>query len=133
MHKLNEDGLFDEVEYEPELLAFEHEGTEIRNPMLSECGRFTVDPCEAYGFELHHSGGGCMALVKELSNGDSLWLTDESGSDVPDEDDPSTNIIGRFNKDGEQVAFITMGDLPSDEVDNTIKPKSKHDSEPGIG
>lgn len=40
--------------------AFEFGGTEIENPLMSECGRFSVSP-EYYGFTVWQTGGGCTA------------------------------------------------------------------------
>ncbi|WP_455233432.1 hypothetical protein [Geopseudomonas aromaticivorans] len=104
-------GFFHEAPYDQEVLAFEFEGDTIRNPYLSPCGRFDADPVKDYGFELHHSGGGCMALVKRLEDGSSIWLTD-SDAGLPDPNDPDDIIIGRFNAEGEQVAYANLRDVP---------------------
>lgn len=112
MQKLNnEDGQMYEVAYDPELLSFEHEGMEIRNPFLSDCGRFAVDPVEAYGFTESWTGGGCKALDKALPDGGFIRLTDESGMHIPDESDGDDALIGRFNAQGEQVACCSLGEV----------------------
>lgn len=101
------------VEYDPRLMAFVHEDMEIRNPMMSECGRFGVDP-KSYGFEQFHTGGGFMALYKELSDGDYLLLTNADGDDIPEQAEWATALLGRYNKDGEPLALITLLDIPMD-------------------
>jgi len=45
--------------------SFIHDGTEIVNPTISTCGRFSV-PLEDYGFEVWSTGGGCTAHVQEF-------------------------------------------------------------------
>ena len=105
------DGHFVDSEYDASLLAFVFEECEIRNPYLSECGRFTVDPIEAYGFKPHHTGGGCMALVKVLEDGRQIWITDVGGSAIPEADEIDEAILGVF-VGGEQLAYITLSEIP---------------------
>lgn len=45
--------------------AFEFNGTEITNPIISECGRFPVSP-EYYGFEFASTGGGFTAHAQDF-------------------------------------------------------------------
>lgn len=118
MKKLQDDGRYADAPYEQELLAFEFEGTEIRNPYESECGRFEVDP-KSYGFVEHHTGGGCMALLKDLGDGAYLLITDSDGCAIPEKGDDGYDMsdicIGRFNVEGEQLAYISLADLPAEE------------------
>lgn len=46
-------------------MAFQFNDVEIRNPYFSPCGTAVVDPVLAYGFDVFHTGGGCMALRKK--------------------------------------------------------------------
>ena len=48
--------------------GFAWEGTFIKIPTLSPCGRFQTSPYK-YGFWVEQTGGGCTAWVKECSNG----------------------------------------------------------------
>lgn len=108
MLKLNAEGLHEVVAYDPALLAFEHDGKQIRVPFLVAdlAGLKRVDPVEAYGFFEVNTGGGCMALQRDLADGRYLLLTDESGVEIPDEDWEAC-LIGLFNEDGEQMAMCT--------------------------
>lgn len=106
------DGTTKLVPYSAQVLAFEFEGFEIRDPQISECGRFVADP-KKYGFKRHETGGGCTALILDLPNGDYLLITDEDGSSIPDLGD-STALLGRYTKDGNPIAVITLGDVPFD-------------------
>lgn len=111
------DGSSWRVAYDPTVLAFVHEDMEIRNPMLSECGRFDVDP-KYYGFEEYETGGHCLALIKTLENGDYLLLTDEDGGGIPETGDLNA-LLGRYTNEGVPIAVVTLGNVPfdSDEED----------------
>jgi len=125
------DGDFQEADYDPALMAFIHEGFEIRNPFLSECGRFAVDPELAYGFFAHHTGGGCMALVKQLEDGRQIWLTDEGGSEIPEAHETDTAILGVFIE-GDQIAYITVSEIPMEsdpEMSEDLASAKKHQLE----
>lgn len=52
------------------LLIFTFEDTDVQDPTLSECGRFTVAPSE-YGFQVRENA----TWVKQLENGDVLQLS----------------------------------------------------------
>lgn len=67
--------------------AFSHNGMQIDNPTISECGRFNVSP-EYYGFTIWETGGGCTAHGREfvlegrkvlmlITNGDLCHVTNE--------------------------------------------------------
>jgi hypothetical protein len=99
------------VPYSADLLAFTHQEMQIRNPMLSECGRCTVDP-RSYGFDEFHTGGGCMALRKMLPCGEYLLLTDADGCDIPSAEEWETALYGRYYHDGDPAILITLGDVP---------------------
>lgn len=99
------------VPYVADLMSFIHEDMEIRNPMQSQCGRFGQDPKE-YGFEEYHTGGGCMALRKELPNGDYFLLTDADGVAIPKAEEWATALYGRYSPSGEPSAVITLVDVP---------------------
>ncbi|MCU9527554.1 hypothetical protein [Pseudomonas mosselii] len=52
------------------------------------------------GFSKVHTGGGCMALRRDA--GDFyIMLTDEGGSDLPDEQDWEQNLIGIYRETDE--------------------------------
>lgn len=123
MKLVNDDGLEYEADYDPNVLAFVFEDMEIRNPFLSECGRFSVDP-GYYGFKAVGTGGGCEALVKGLENGHYLMLSDEDGINIPDSKDISEALIGRYNEKGEMIAICAMKDVHMD-TETPAKNKSK--------
>lgn len=106
------DGTVDSLPYDPAILAFEFEGRQIRNPLYEPDGEFHI-PAENYGFYHHHTGDGCMALRKDLPNGDYLLLTTEDGSSIPDMIEGSEDaILGRWTADGEALALIVLGNVP---------------------
>lgn len=99
------------IPYVADLMSFEHGGMNIRNPMMSDCGRFGVDPKE-YGFVEYTTGGSNMALMKQLDNGDYLLLTDDSGTDIPVAEEWATAILGRYTGGGTPYATIALLDIP---------------------
>lgn len=99
------------VPYSPDVLAFVHNDMQIRNPMMSECGRFGVDPKD-YGFDEYHTGGGCMALRKMLPCGEYFLLTDADGCNIPLAEEWATALYGRYYRDGTPAIIITLVDVP---------------------
>lgn len=99
------DGAELKVQYSDELMSFTHGEMQIRNPLLSECGRFAVDPKD-YGFGGWPTGGGCVALRKELESGRYMLLTCSDGGD---------DLLGLYSGEGEPLAIIRVGDIPFSE------------------
>lgn len=64
------------------MISFDHAGTAITNPFLSECGRFEIEPAE-YGFVAQDTDCDTWALVKALDNGEQLRLTTADGRSAP--------------------------------------------------
>ncbi|WP_349618162.1 hypothetical protein [Azotobacter salinestris] len=112
MYLITESGLNQNAPYDPALLAFQHEGVEIRNPSLSPCGCFEVDPVAAYGFEEVWTGGDCRALDLTLPDGSVLRLTNEDGLCIPDSDEWESAIIGRLSSDYAEIAWCVLGEVP---------------------
>ncbi len=111
MYKLTADGSFEAAPYDPSVLAFVHKDMEIRNPYISDCGRFDLDPVKDYGFEAVDTGGGCKALTKVVADdGSYLCITDSSGIAIPESADGA--VIGRFDADGVQVAYCPLSEVP---------------------
>lgn len=108
------DGTEMKVPYQPELMAFTHDDMQIRNPMLSECGRTAVDP-KVYGFKEWERGGGCVALGKELDDGRYFLLTRSDGICPPL--GLYTDLLGLYSEDGDPIALIQMGHIPFDSED----------------
>ena len=103
-----------EVPYVEDHMSFVHDDMQIRNPMISECGRGPCDPRE-YGFDEFHTGDGCGALRKMLPNGEYFMLTTSDGGHIPDHGDPAdqeTAILGRYYANGDPAAYITLKDIP---------------------
>lgn len=112
MYLITESGLDQNAAYDPALLAFVHEGVEIRNPYLSPGGRFEVDPVLAYGFKEVWTGGDCKALDLALPDGSVLRLTDEDGLRIPEPGEWEGAIIGRLSSDHEEIAWCVLGEVP---------------------
>lgn len=55
------------------------------------------------GFELVTTGGGCMAWQLGDMYGDHVWVTDDSGCGVGEDDADCTWLIGRLDAEGEEV------------------------------
>lgn len=108
------------VPYDPTLLAFVHEDMEIRNPYLSTCGRLLVNPVEAYGFTVSHTGGGCMALDLQLPNGRLLRLV-QDGAHIAEPQDWALCTIFLLDAEGEDLAYCDLCDvpMPGDEVEGS--------------
>jgi hypothetical protein len=87
------------------IIAFEHDGVSINNPFMSSCGRFEVDP-RTYGFVEEETGGGCLALVKRFADGRHIMLTDEGGSQLPE--NTQDCMIGLYDVDREMLVCRTM-------------------------
>ena len=92
------------------MIVFEHKGTDIINPTMSECGRFFVSP-DYYGFTVYHTGGSCTAWHKQLEDGRYLLLTDnDDGCGFTHEfknGDPI--ILGLYGEDGgEPISFVEL-------------------------
>lgn len=102
-------GTAHKVPYSDELMAFVHNDMQIRNPLLSACGRFAADPKD-YGFEGWHTGGGCVGLRKNRDGGQYMLLTCSEGLDLPDA--TGDDLLGLYTKDGDPLALIRVGDIP---------------------
>lgn len=97
--------------YEPALLAFIHEGTEIRNPYISPDGRTLVSPL-IYGFVEYHTGGGCMALMRPHTEGRFLYLT-QDGIYIADPQDWRECVISLVDEEGNDLAYCDLAAVPS--------------------
>jgi|GEM_PF-1320309 hypothetical protein len=103
--------------YQSSEMAFMFNDVEIRNPYFSPCGTTVVDPVHAYGFEVYHTGGGCMALRKEFCNGRYLLLSIEVSIAEPEEWDECT--LGLYDADGDEKAYCELRNVPYAQVDLT--------------
>lgn len=103
------DGAEHKVPYSDELMSFSYGEMNVRNPLLSECGRFAAQPLQ-YGFEGWASGGCCVALRKQLESGRYLLLTGPSGADLPDA--TGEDLLGLYSQEGEPIAIISVKNIP---------------------
>lgn len=103
------DGTEHKVPYSDELMSFTHGEMQIRNPMLSECGRFKVDP-RIYGFESYETGGCNAALYKELEGGRYMLLTSGCGLELPAA--AEGDLLGLYTAGCDPLALIRIGDIP---------------------
>jgi hypothetical protein len=101
MIKCDAEGNRFEAPYDAELLSFVCDGMQIRDPFISDCGRFESDPVKDYGFAHLDTGGGCQALVLKLPGGDSLMLTATDGISLPTAKDW---MIARYNAEEDMMA-----------------------------
>lgn len=121
--------------YDPALLAFIHEGTEIRNPYVSPDGRTLVNPVEAYGFVEYHTGGGCMSLMLTHTDGRVFYLT-QDGTYIADPQDWRECTIFVCDADENELAYCELADVPSSDeaghqnaIQNPFCPEElKHES-----
>lgn len=112
---------------------FPHELNLFAHPLLDAEGN-TVDP-RTLGFDVVHTGGGCMAL--ELKIGEFVvCLTSEDGCSLPEEVDWAENLIGVLQGDDreevgmftgldwlEVVSAMTKGVLTNHQVENMAAPE----------
>lgn len=61
----------------------------------------------SHGYELYHTGGGCMAWMREVEGGYILITNDDAG--VDSDADEVVWIVGRYLDGGEQGGVV--GDL----------------------
>lgn len=85
--------------------GFDFLGVEIRNPTLSPCGRFLVDPKEAYGFFQVDTGGGCTALQLNVKGGGHVWLSDGFDSAELPTVAGQPFVMGFYDSDGLELGF----------------------------
>lgn len=86
-------------EYDPKLLSFLYDGDEIRDPTLSPCGRFSVDPVVAYEFGEITDSLGQTTKFGEVGDG-VLTITHDG------------QILNRLNADRRLVCWILIKDVP---------------------
>lgn len=105
-------GAITHAPYDPALLAFIHEGTEIRNPYVSPDGRTLVNPVLAYGFVEYHTGSGCMALMRPHTEGRVLFLV-QDGAYIADPQDWRECIISVNDAEDNELAYCELAAVPS--------------------
>lgn len=88
--------------------GFIYEGIEIKNPTLSSCGRFNVDPIEAYGFYEVETGGGNTALQLDTSDGGFIWLTDNDLSHILPKATGEPLAMGFFDREGDEISIFLL-------------------------
>jgi hypothetical protein len=97
--------------YDPALLAFNHEGYEIRNPFLMPDG---VTPCEPtyYGFSLDGTGGTGVAWHLYLTDELMLVICDNVDGETPaDADTWPAASIGLMDGADEILTWV-LGEVP---------------------
>lgn len=87
--------------------GFEHEGTQITNPTVSDCSRFPVSP-ETYGFEEYSTGGGFTAWAKTLPDGTVILLTDIEGESHELGEPGALFMLGTSDEDGTDTGLWEM-------------------------
>lgn len=99
------------VPYDETVMSFLHEDCYINDPTLSECGRFTVDPLEAYGFTQAVDENGEPCLSRPLDAGE-LRLTGADGKGLPEQGSQSNTLI-RLDADGGIMASARISQIPT--------------------
>lgn len=101
------------VPYDESVMSFVHEDYYINDPTLSECGRFTVDPAEAYGFAQSTREDGVPYLSRPLPDGE-LRLTGPLNQGLPESENPANCLI-RVAATGEVLAYARIDQIPTGE------------------
>lgn len=112
MVQTDAEGVITHAPYDPALLAFIHEGTEIRNPYVSPDGRTLVSPVEQYGFVEYHTGGGCMSLMRPHTEGRVFYLT-QDGAYIADPQDWRECTMFVCDADENELAYCELAEVPS--------------------
>lgn len=81
----------------------------------------SIKPTGLDGFEVVETGGGCLALRRDVG-GFYMLLTSECGSDVPDEQDWEQNLIGIYRKDDDSEVMCMPARELLDLINNDTKP-----------
>lgn len=85
------------------LYAFEHDGVEITNPLVSEDGIFPVSP-EHYGFKVTTTGGNCTAhYQKFLLDGQEVVMLLTDGNLNKISTDTIEATVGLFDVNFEEL------------------------------
>jgi hypothetical protein len=64
-----------------------------------------------HGFEIEHTGGGCLSLVLTLPNGCAVWVTDQGGCDVPTWVNWMVGVYpADWEGDGNEALFMACSD-----------------------
>ena len=96
------------------MISFDHNGTTIWSPFLSECGRFAASP-RHYGFILKETTEG-TAWVRELEGGITLEITDQSGAHAPESNDDA--LIAAYD---DHQRLIIKASIPSEDEIEAIQ------------
>lgn len=88
--------------------GFFFNGIEITNPTLSSCGRFRVDPIEAYGFHVFKTGGGGSMLLLDTSDGDSICLKYNGLSHELPIENGEPFMMEIYDKEGNEKAIFNL-------------------------
>lgn len=56
------------------------------------------------GFDIHHTGGGCMSLAVFHADGSHLLITDKDCNGIPDT--MSDVMVGEYDSEGEPVGDV---------------------------
>lgn len=119
------------VPYDESVMSFLHEDFYINDPTLSQCGRFTVDPIEAYGFTSSTDENGDPCLSRPLHAG-LMRLTGADGKGLPEPGSESNTLI-RLDAEGHIMASASMSQIPTgdDYPDDIIELSRNAQLDPG--
>jgi len=112
MNIFDQNGFPSLVPYDPDLLEFEFEGMGIRNPFISDCGRFDSHPLKDYPFQVVEKNGVAVAWSLTLPDGRQLALTDSEQRQPPVEGQFDTALLTLQDADGKSVASCAIKDIP---------------------
>lgn len=105
-------GIEFEAPYDPQILAFIHDDAEVRNPMRSECGRFSIDPRVEYGFKNHMVDEVCVAWTRELPGAGTIFLINRDGGCPLLLGDDEHVVIARYDGSGKLLASSALSEIP---------------------
>lgn len=112
MNVFDQNGVASVVPYDPSLLEFEFEGMGIRNPFVSDCGRFGADPLKDYPFQVVERDGVVVAWRQDLPDGRQLLLTDGEGLQPPVAGKFDDALLTLMSTEGKPVASCMIKDIP---------------------
>ncbi len=107
------------VPYDEDVMGFVHEGHQIRNPMLSACGKYQVDPVGTFGFTKLDNGKS-TTFERPLEDGGKMrlhWTETEF-------------TLERYSAEGRRIAYAHKEQFPT--ADSYPEPAMDTHPSPGM-
>lgn len=119
------------VPYDAAVMGFLHEDCYINDPTVSECGRFTVNPVETYGFTPTKGEDGKAYLVRQLDDGELRLINPTDPSKI-EAGFPGNELV-RLDVAGAILAKVTVDQIPTgdDYPEDILELSAKASRTPG--